>query len=138
LRIDTMRAGGAGGQHVNKTESAVRVTHLPTGLAVVCQEEKSQGMNKSKAMSVLRARLYEMEQKKLDAERAAERKSMVGSGDRSEKIRTYNFPQDRCTDHRAAVSIHGLPRLFSGALDDILDPVRTKLQSEALEAEESL
>ncbi len=136
LRIDTMRAGGAGGQHVNKTESAVRITHLPTGLAVACQDEKSQQMNRVKAMSVLRARLFERMQAKAHAERAAERKSMVGSGDRSEKIRTYNYPQDRCTDHRASVSIHGLSKLFSGHLDDILDPVRSKLQAEMLQQQE--
>ncbi len=138
LRIDTMRAGGAGGQHVNKTESAVRITHLPTGIMVRCEEEKSQQMNREKAMTLLRSRVYDKKLAEQQSELAAERKNMVGSGDRSEKIRTYNFPQDRCTDHRAGVSIHGLPKLFSGNLDDILDPVRAKLQAEALKAQEAI
>ena len=115
LRIDTMRAGGAGGQHVNKTESAVRIVHLPTGLMVVCMDEKSQHKNRAQAMRILRARLYELEQTRLQQERAAERKSQVGSGDRSERIRTYNFPQNRVTDHRAGVTLHQLDRVMEGA-----------------------
>jgi peptide chain release factor 1 len=138
LRIDTMRAGGPGGQSVNTTDSAVRITHLPTGLIVQCQDEKSQLKNKNKAMTVLRARLLERMEAEAAAERAGERKAMVKSGDRSEKIRTYNFPQDRCTDHRASITVHNLPKLFTGDMDPLLDQVRTQLQAEQLkELEES-
>jgi len=119
LRIDTMRAGGAGGQHVNKTESAVRIVHLPTSLTVVCMDSKSQHKNRAQAMRILRARLYEMEQKRLAAERAAERKSQVGSGDRSERIRTYNFPQNRCSDHRLGENF-ALEQVMAGKLLPIL------------------
>ncbi len=132
LRIDTMRAGGPGGQSVNTTDSAVRITHLPTGLVVQCQDEKSQLKNKAKAMNVLRARLLDRMQAEADAERAGERRSMVGSGDRSEKIRTYNFPQDRCTDHRVGTTVHNLPKLLGGELEPLLSEVRTKLQAEQL------
>jgi peptide chain release factor 1 len=132
LRIDTMRAGGPGGQSVNTTDSAVRITHLPTGLIVQCQDEKSQLKNKNKAMTVLRARLLERMEAEAAAERAGERKAMVKSGDRSEKIRTYNFPQDRCTDHRASITVHNLPKLFTGEMDPLLDQVRTQLQAEQL------
>jgi peptide chain release factor 1 len=119
LRIDTMRAGGAGGQHVNKTESAVRIVHLPTNTTVVCMDNKSQHKNRAQAMRILRARLYEMEQQRLAAERAAERKSQVGSGDRSERIRTYNFPQNRCSDHRLGENF-ALEQVMAGKLLPIL------------------
>ena len=116
VRIDTMRAGGPGGQKVNKIESAVRMTHIPTGIVVKCQDEKSQHKNKARAEAVLRTRLFEFKQSKIDAERAAFRKNQVGGGDRSEKIRTYNFPQDRVTDHRAGETVHGIVRIMDGDL----------------------
>lgn len=120
IRIDTMRASGAGGQHVNTTDSAVRITHLPTGI-VVTSSEKSQHQNRANALAVLRARLFDMERSRADAERAADRKSQVGSGDRSERIRTYNFPQGRMTDHRINLTLYALDRIMQGDLDDILD-----------------
>ena len=132
LRIDTYRSQGAGGQHVNTTESAVRVTHIPTGVAVACQEEKSQHKNKAKAMKLLRARLYEYERNKLDSERAASRRSQVGSGDRSERIRTYNFPQGRVTDHRVNVTLHKLDRVLDGDLDDLIEPLIAEDQAARL------
>ncbi|MBA3846959.1 MAG: peptide chain release factor 1 [Planctomycetes bacterium] len=119
LRIDTFRAGGAGGQHVNKTESAVRITHLPTGVVVACQDEKSQLSNRDKAMKVLRARLYEAERARVDRERAALRKEQVGSGDRSDRIRTYNFPQNRLTDHRINWTGYALDRFIEGECDEL-------------------
>lgn len=134
IRVDVYRSGGPGGQSVNTTDSAVRITHLPTGLVVQCQDEKSQHKNKAKALKVLRARIYDKMQEELDKERAAERKGMVGSGDRSEKIRTYNFPQDRCTDHRVGLSVHNLPKLFAGDMDDLITKLRTYFQAEALKA----
>ncbi|MEM9684069.1 MAG: peptide chain release factor 1 [Pseudomonadota bacterium] len=122
LRIDTYRAQGAGGQHVNKTESAVRITHLPTGVVVICQDNKSQHKNRAQAMKVLRARLFEQQRQQLDDERAAARKSQVGSGDRSERIRTYNFPQGRVTDHRINLTLHKLERIINGEeLDEVVD-----------------
>ena len=121
VRIDTMRAGGPGGQKVNKIESAVRLTHIPSGIVVKCQDEKSQHKNKARAFEVLRTRLFEARQSKIDAERSAFRKNQVGSGDRSEKIRTYNFPQDRVTDHRAGETVHGIVRLMDGELDPLVD-----------------
>jgi peptide chain release factor 1 len=121
IRMDTMRAGGPGGQKVNKTESAVRLTHLPTGLVVKCQDEKSQHKNRARAESILRSKLFEFHQSKLDAERAAFRKNQVGTGDRSEKIRTYNYPQDRITDHRAGVTVHALESIVNGELAPLLD-----------------
>jgi peptide chain release factor 1 len=120
LRIDTMRAGGAGGQHVNKTESAVRITHLPTNTVVVCQDEKSQHKNRARAMRMLRSRLFEAEREKKHAERSALRKSMVGSGDRSERVRTYNWPQNRVTDHRLGEN-YSLEQVLAGKLGPIVD-----------------
>jgi peptide chain release factor 1 len=135
IRVDVFRAGGPGGQSVNTTDSAVRITHIPSGLVVQCQDEKSQIKNKSKALKVLRARLYDKMQDEINKERAAERKEMVKSGDRSEKIRTYNFPQDRCTDHRVGVTVYNLPKLFAGDLEDLITKVRTFFQAEALKAQ---
>ncbi len=136
LKIDTMRAGGAGGQHVNKTESAIRITHIPSGIVVAVQEERSQHKNRAKAMTMLRAKLYDQERSNRDAERAAERRGQVGSGDRSERIRTYNFPQGRVTDHRINLTIYKLPQVMEGeALDDIIDALVTEHQAELLAAE---
>ncbi len=127
LRIDTYRASGAGGQHVNKTDSAIRITHLPTGTVVQCQDEKSQHKNKAKAMKVLRARLYDQQRQAQDAARAADRKSQVGSGDRSERIRTYNFPQNRLTDHRINLTLYKLDRVMTGeALGEVVEALRTE------------
>ena len=134
LRIDVFRASGPGGQSVNTTDSAVRITHLPTGLVVSQQDEKSQHKNKAKAMKVLRARLYDLERAKLDAERARDRKSQIGSGDRSERIRTYNFPQGRVTDHRIGFTTHQLPYVMEGgeALDEVIDALITEHQTTQL------
>ncbi|MBK8176214.1 MAG: peptide chain release factor 1 [Rhodospirillales bacterium] len=121
LRIDVYRSSGPGGQSVNTTDSAVRITHLPTGIVVTQQDEKSQHKNRAKAMKILRARIYDLERTRVNAERAAERKSQVGSGDRSERIRTYNFPQTRVTDHRVNLTLHKLDRVLGGELDEILD-----------------
>jgi peptide chain release factor 1 len=129
LRIDVFRSSGPGGQSVNTTDSAVRVTHLPTGVVVQCQDEKSQLKNKTKAMKVLRARLLEAEQERAAGERASERRSQVGTGGRSEKIRTYNFPQSRITDHRAGVTVHQLETVLQGDLDDLLDQVHTQINA---------
>jgi peptide chain release factor 1 len=129
LRIDVFRSSGPGGQSVNTTDSAVRVTHIPTGVVVQCQDEKSQLKNKTKAMKVLRARLLEAEQERAAGERASERRSQVGTGGRSEKIRTYNFPQSRITDHRAGVTVHQLEAVLEGDLDDLLDQVHTQLNA---------
>jgi peptide chain release factor 1 len=133
LRIDVYRAQGAGGQHVNKTESAVRITHLPTGIAIAQQTEKSQHKNKAQAMKMLKAKLFEMERARVDSARASERKSMVGSGDRSERIRTYNFPQGRVTDHRINLTLYKLDRIISGDdLGDIIDALVTEDQASRL------
>ncbi len=132
LRIDTYRAQGAGGQHVNKTDSAVRITHAPSGIVVACQDEKSQHKNKAKAMKILRARLYEAERAARAAERAADRKSMVGSGDRSERIRTYNFPQGRVTDHRIGLTLYQIDKVMEGDLDEIIDALATEDQAARL------
>jgi peptide chain release factor 1 len=136
LKIDTLRSGGAGGQHVNKTESAVRLTHVPTGIVVMMQEDRSQHRNRAKAMTVLRARLYDFEQQKRDAQRAAERRGQVGSGDRSERIRTYNFPQGRVSDHRINLTLYKLPQVIEGeALDEIIEALLTERQAELLASE---
>jgi peptide chain release factor 1 len=133
LRIDVFRAQGAGGQHVNKTESAVRITHLPTGIAVAQQTEKSQHKNKAHAMKLLKAKLYDIERQRVDGARAAERKSMVGSGDRSERIRTYNFPQGRVTDHRINLTLYNLARIITGdELGEIVDALVAQDQADRL------
>ena len=134
LQIDVMRAGGPGGQSVNTTDSAVRITHLPTKMVVICQDEKSQHKNKAQAMRVLRNRLHEQEQRRVDAERASERRSQIGSGERSEKIRTYNFPQDRLTDHRIGMTRHNLQGVLDGEFQDVVDALRAFFQAEALKA----
>jgi peptide chain release factor 1 len=132
LRIDVMRAGGPGGQCVNTTDSAVRITHLPTGLVVICQDEKSQHKNRAKAMKVLRARLYDKYESEARAQRAADRKSQVGSGDRSQRIRTYNYPQGRITDHRAGITVRRLDSIIAGDLEDFIQSVRAYFQAQAL------
>jgi peptide chain release factor 1 len=136
LRIDVYRASGAGGQHVNKTESAVRITHLPSGIVVAMQEEKSQHKNRAKAMKILRAKLYEQQRASLHAARAADRKSQVGTGDRSERIRTYNFPQGRVSDHRINLTLYKIDRVMQGELDDFIDALIAEDQASLLAAEE--
>jgi peptide chain release factor 1 len=137
LKIDTMRAQGAGGQHVNKTESAIRITHMPTGTIVFVQDERSQHKNRARAMALLRSRIYDMERQKLDAERAADRRAQVGSGDRSERIRTYNFPQGRLTDHRINLTLYKLDKIVTGeALDEVIDALVTHHQALQLAASE--
>ncbi len=133
LRIDVFRAGGPGGQSVNTTDSAVRITHIPSGLSVSQQDEKSQHKNKAKGMKILRARLYELERSRIDKERSADRKSKIGTGDRSERIRTYNFPQGRVTDHRINLTLHKLEEFLEGeAFDEIIEPLSLKAQEESL------
>jgi peptide chain release factor 1 len=132
LRIDVYRSSGPGGQSVNTTDSAVRITHLPTGLVVIQQDEKSQHKNKAKALKVLRTRLYELERERLASERAGARKSMVGSGDRSERIRTYNFPQGRVTDHRINLTLHRLPEILEGQLDELIGALSAEDEAERL------
>ncbi|MBS0562909.1 MAG: peptide chain release factor 1, partial [Proteobacteria bacterium] len=135
LRIDVYRASGAGGQHVNKTESAVRITHMPSGIVVAMQEEKSQHKNKAKAMKILRARLYERQRASLHATRAADRKSQVGTGDRSERIRTYNFPQGRVSDHRIELTLYKIDRVMAGEFDSFIDALIAEDQAARLAAE---
>jgi peptide chain release factor 1 len=138
LKTDVFRASGAGGQHVNKTESAVRITHLPTGIVVAVQDERSQHKNRARAMMLLKTKLYDMERQRLDSARASERKSKVGSGDRSERIRTYNFPQARVTDHRINLTLHKLPQIMEGvALGEIVDALVAEHQAALLADEES-
>jgi peptide chain release factor 1 len=134
LRIDVYRASGAGGQHVNKTESAVRITHIPTGIVVAMQEEKSQHKNRAKAMKILRARMYEQQRASLHATRAADRKSQVGTGDRSERIRTYNFPQGRVSDHRINLTLYKIDRVMQGELDEFIDALIAEDQAALLAA----
>lgn len=134
LQVDTFRSSGAGGQHVNKTESAIRITHLPTGTVVECQDERSQHKNRERAMKILASRLYEAEQARQNAELAAERKSQVGTGDRSERIRTYNFPQGRVTDHRIGLTLYKIEQIMNGDLDEIFDALITADQAERLKA----
>jgi len=136
LRIDVYRASGAGGQHVNKTESAVRITHIPSGVVVAMQEERSQHKNRAKAMKILRARLYEAQRSSLAETRAADRKGQVGTGDRSERIRTYNFPQGRVSDHRVNLTLHKIDQVMQGDLDDIVDRLTAEDQAARLAAQE--
>jgi len=135
VEMQVMRSTGAGGQSVNTTDSAVRLTHKPTGIVVKCQQEKSQTKNRAQAMRMLRAKLYELEQSRITSERESLRRGQVGTGDRSEKIRTYNFPQDRLTDHRIGVTWHNLPARMAGDIEDIVVACRTYFQAEQLKAE---
>ena len=136
LRIDTMRAQGAGGQHVNKTESAIRITHIPTGIVVMMQDSRSQHKNRASAMNILRSRIYDAEQQRINATRAADRREKVGSGDRSERIRTYNFPQGRVTDHRINLTLYKLPQVIAGeALGELVDALTTEHQAAQLAAQ---
>ena len=134
LRIDVFHSGGAGGQNVNKVATAIRITHIPTGIVVICQDERSQLKNKTKAMSVLRARLLDMEQRKQEGDIVEERRSQVGTAERVEKIRTYNFPQDRITDHRGGITLRNLPNVMEGNLDDLLDSLAADEQAKLLES----
>ena len=134
LRIDTYRASGAGGQHINKTDSAVRITHLPTGMVVECQDERSQHKNKAKALSILASRLVQAEQEKLAAEQATTRRNLLGSGDRSDKIRTYNYPQGRVTDHRINLTVYRLDEVMNGRIDELIQPIITEYQADQLAA----
>jgi peptide chain release factor 1 len=134
LRVDTFRSSGAGGQHVNTTDSAIRITHIPTGVVVECQDERSQHKNRSRAMSLLASRLLAAEQEKQQKEQAQERKSLVGSGDRSERIRTYNFPQGRVTDHRINLTLYQLEDILDGSLSQVIEPLVRELQAEQLAA----
>jgi len=132
LRIDTFRSSGAGGQHVNKTDSAIRITHLPSGVVVECQDERSQHKNRSRAMALLRARLLETQQQKQVAQQAQDRRLQVGSGDRSERIRTYNYPQGRVTDHRINLTLYQLPTVMEGALEDVIGPLQQEWEAKQL------
>jgi peptide chain release factor 1 len=134
LRVDTYRASGAGGQHVNKTDSAVRLTHLPSGIVVECQDERSQHKNRARAMSLLQARLLDAEVSAQAAEQAEQRKILVGSGDRSERIRTYNYPQGRVTDHRINLTLYKLEEILEGSLDQVIEPLVNEYQADQLAA----
>ena len=136
LKIDTFRSSGAGGQHINKTSSAIRVTHIPTGTVVECQDERSQFKNKDKALKILRARLFDEDQRKHDEAIASDRKSQVGTGDRSERIRTYNYPQGRVTDHRIGLTLYKLDQILNGDIDEVVDALITHYRTEALKADE--
>ena len=138
LKIDTFRSSGAGGQHVNTTDSAIRITHIPTGVVVECQDERSQHKNKAKAMKILVSRLYEAEQEKQQAAQATERKSQVGTGDRSERIRTYNYPQGRVTDHRIGLTLYKIEQILNGDMDEVLDALITADQAEKMRASEEV
>ena len=135
LKIDTFRSSGAGGQHINKTSSAIRVTHIPTGTVVECQDERSQFKNKDKALKILRSRLLDAAQREHDEAIASDRKSQVGTGDRSERIRTYNYPQGRVTDHRIGLTLYKLEQILNGDLDEVVDALTTHYRTEALKAE---
>jgi len=132
LKVDTFRASGAGGQHVNKTDSAIRITHLPSGIVVECQDERSQHKNRARAMSLLQARIYDIEVEKQRKEQAQTRKSLVGSGDRSERIRTYNYPQGRVTDHRINLTLYKLEEIMEGNLEDVIEPLIHEHQADLL------
>lgn len=134
LKVDTFRASGAGGQHVNKTDSAIRITHLPTGLVVECQDERSQHKNRARAMSLLQARLLDQQRSQQEKEQAATRRSLVGTGDRSERIRTYNYPQNRLTDHRINLTLYNLEQVMQGAIDSVIDPLIREYQADLLAA----
>ncbi|HPD03050.1 MAG TPA: peptide chain release factor-like protein, partial [Clostridia bacterium] len=134
LKIDTFRSGGAGGQHVNKTESAIRITHLPTGIVVICEDERSQIKNREKAMKVLKSRLYDFYQTQKDKEYSETRRTQVGTGDRSERIRTYNFPQGRVTDHRIGLSLYSLDKFMEGDIEELLEALLLYEQTERLKA----
>jgi peptide chain release factor 1 len=138
LKIETMRASGHGGQHVNKTESAVRITHIPTGIVVTCQNERSQHQNKATALKILRAKLYELAQREQHEKIQKERRAQVGTGERCEKIRTYNFPQNRVTDHRVGITIYNLPEVLDGDLDEFIDALIAHYRAEMLKQEEGL
>ncbi len=132
LKVDTFRASGAGGQHVNKTDSAIRITHIPTGTVVQCQDEKSQHKNKARALKILKARLLEQERASQHSEESSARRAQVGSGDRSERIRTYNYPQNRVSDHRINLTLYKLDQIVQGDLDQVLDPLLSHFQAQAL------
>jgi len=134
LKIDTYRASGAGGQHVNTTDSAIRITHLPSGLVVTCQDERSQHKNKAKALKILRSKLFEKQVEEQEREERESRRAQVGSGDRSQRIRTYNFPQNRLTDHRIGLTLYKLEQIVEGELEEVISALRTYFQAEALKS----